>query len=138
MPYPSYLFSFLEIFIDTILPLFTVLSFAFIVPPLLKRIVQDKQSGVKELMKMMGLPNWMNWLNYFMDALISCAASILIITILICVVWDSDKGSVLNYSNPVVIFIFFLLYAMSLVVFLFALSALFNSRKSGLKIALFT
>ena len=29
------------------------------------RIVQEKQTGVKELMKMMGLPSWMNWVYQF-------------------------------------------------------------------------
>jgi len=29
------------------LPFFTVLSFCFVVPPILKRIVREKESGVK-------------------------------------------------------------------------------------------
>lgn len=129
MPYPPYLKSNVSVFVGFMLPLFAVLSFAFIIPPLLKRIVQDKQSGVKELMKMMGLPSWMNWLFYFIDAIISLTISIIIMVVLICVEWKAGEGKVIDYSNAGVIFVFFLLYAMSLVVFLFAISTLFNSRK---------
>jgi hypothetical protein len=36
------------------LPLFTVLSFCFVVPPILKRIVNEKETGVK--VSVLGLP----------------------------------------------------------------------------------
>ena len=61
MPYPAYIESLATVIIGLLIPLFAVLSFAFVIPPILKRIVQEKQTGVKELMKMMGLPSWMNW-----------------------------------------------------------------------------
>ena len=47
MPYPSYLENNLATFLGLMLPMFVVLSFCFIVPPLLKRIVHEKQTGVK-------------------------------------------------------------------------------------------
>ena len=46
-------------------PICTVFSFAFTVPLVLKRIVEEKQQGVKELMKMMGLPSWLHWVGWF-------------------------------------------------------------------------
>ena len=78
MPYPEYIESLATVLIGFILPLFTVLSFAFIIPPVLKRIVQEKRDGVKELMKMMGLPTWMNWVFYFVDALMTLVFTILL------------------------------------------------------------
>ena len=69
----------LTLLLGFIMPLFLVLSFSFIVPPILKvipndsledktfiylqRIVYEKETGVKELMKMMGLPSWMHWVR---------------------------------------------------------------------------
>ena len=61
MAYPPYFSNNLALLLGFILPLFLVLSFSFIVPPLLKRIVYEKETGVKELMKLMGLPAWMHW-----------------------------------------------------------------------------
>ena len=63
MPYPSYFSNNLTLLLGFIMPLFLVLSFTFIVPPILKRIVYEKETGVKELMKMMGLPAWMHWVR---------------------------------------------------------------------------
>lgn len=47
MPYPAYLENNVAIFLGFMLPMFTILSFCFIVPPLMKRIVHEKQTGVK-------------------------------------------------------------------------------------------
>jgi hypothetical protein len=129
MPYPPYLLTFVGIYMGLLVPFFAILSFAFIVPPLLKRIVQDKKTGVKELMKMMGLPNWMNWFSYFLDAVISVSISVFFIVLICCIEWKSGQGKVIDYSNGLLIFIFLMLYAMALVVSLFALSTLFKSRK---------
>ena len=129
MPYPAYIESFSSILIGWSLPLFTVLSFAFIIPPILKRIVQEKREGVKELMKMMGLPTWMNWVFYFFDAILFLINTIIIMTIILSVEWEENKGRIVEMSDPSILFFFFLFYAMALVVFLFAVSTLFSNRK---------
>ncbi len=94
MPYPPYLENNLAAILGFMLPLFTVLSFCFIVPPLMKRIVFEKQSGVKELMKLMGLANWTHWLCWFLNAYVTSAISVLIMTVLICVEWKDGTGAV--------------------------------------------
>ena len=47
MAFPAYLQNNLTLILTFMLPLFLVLSFAFIVPPVLKRIVYEKETGVK-------------------------------------------------------------------------------------------
>ena len=47
MAYPPYFSNNLSLLLGFILPLFLVLSFSFIVPPILKRIVYEKETGVK-------------------------------------------------------------------------------------------
>ena len=84
---------------------------------------------LQELMKLMGLPNWMHWLCWFLDAIATSAISVFIWVLFVCIEWKSGLGSVVNYSNGFLVFIFFMLYAMSLIVFLFAISTLFRSRK---------
>ena len=56
---------------------------------ILYRIVQEKQTGVKELMKMMGMPSWMNWIFYLFDAMISLVVSIAIMTAIASIEWAS-------------------------------------------------
>eukprot|EP00095_Tigriopus_kingsejongensis_P011912 maker-scaffold111_size354240-snap-gene-2.29 protein:Tk11912 transcript:maker-scaffold111_size354240-snap-gene-2.29-mRNA-1 annotation:"atp-binding cassette sub-family a member 3" len=127
MPYPAYLENNLAIFLGYMLPMFTVLSFCFILPPLMKRIVHEKQTGVKELMKLMGLPSWMHWTSWFVNGLITSLVTILIIVVLVCVEWKPETGRVFDYSDPVLIYIFFLMYAMALIMSLFAISTFFDS-----------
>ena len=128
MPYPSYYSS--TSFLVAFIAFFIVLSFTFIIPPIIKRVVQEKKSGAKELMKMMGLPPWMNWFFHFLDAIGSVIISLIIIVVMIKVPWKgAEDGSVLEYSDPLVLFIFFLLYAASLILLLFTISTLFNNRK---------
>ncbi len=67
------------IILEDILPMFAALSFIFIVPPLVKRLVHEKESGVKEFMRMMGLPLYINWIAWFLSAL----AMLLIINVII-------------------------------------------------------
>ena len=47
MAYPAYVKNDLALILNFMLPLFLILSFAFIVPPVLKRIVYEKETGVK-------------------------------------------------------------------------------------------
>ena len=49
----------------------------------MKRIVQEKKSGGRELMKMMGLPSWMNWFFHYLDAILTIMISLIIIVILV-------------------------------------------------------
>ena len=129
MPYPAYLQNDLTIFLGFMMPLFLVLSFSFIVPPLLKRIVYEKETGVKELMKMMGLPSWMHWFCWFFNALTTSILSIIIIVVLLSVTWKADTGPILEYSDFVLVFLFIFLYASALTMFLFVISTFFNGRK---------
>ena len=128
MAYPAYIQSIATVLIGLILPLFVVLSFAFVIPPVLKRIVQEKQTGAKELMKMMGLPSWMNWLFYLFDALLGLVVIVAIMAIIATVKWTSD-GKIIEFSDGSIIFFFLLIYAVALVVFLFTISTIFSNRK---------
>ena len=129
MAHPPYFSNNLSLVLGFMMPLFLVLSFAFIVPPILKRIVFEKETGVKELMKLMGLPSWMHWTAWFVNVIGNCTISIIIIVILICVEFTSEDGAVLEYSDPFLVFIFLVLYASALICFLFTLSTFFDRRK---------
>ena len=129
MAYPPYFSNNLSLLLGFILPLFLVLSFSFIVPPILKRIVYEKETGVKELMKLMGLPSWMHWLCWYINCAATCAISSLIMVILLSCEFKSNTGAVLAYSSPVMTFIFLFFYASALVCFLFIISTFFDRRK---------
>ena len=55
--------------------------------------------------------------------------SIFIIVILVSAKFTDEADAVLAFTNPVLTFMFLLLYASALITFLFALSTLFDKRK---------
>ena len=113
------IFQVIQLFLT---PICTVFSFAFTVPLVLKRIVEEKQQGVKELMKMMGLPSWLHWVGWFS---ITTLSSIIIISIMVIVI---VVGKVFENCNPFVLFISLFLYGFSTICFNFAQSTLFSNR----------
>ena len=128
MPFPSYLENNIGTIVGSMLPGFLWISFAIILVPLARRIVQEKSTGVKELMKMMGLPNWMHWVTWFINALSTATVTLVIIVLLLCIAWK-DGSKVLDYSNWFVLFVFLFLYTAAIVTFSFAQTTLFDSRK---------
>ena len=113
-------FQIIQLFLT---PMCTVFSFAFTVPLVLKRIVEEKQQGVKELMKMMGLPSWLHWVGWFSITTLTSliTISIMVMVIILCNVFQRVDGMIL--------FISLFLYGFSTMCFNFAQSTLFSNRK---------
>ena len=116
--------SILQSILFQIVPMFTVYSFAFSVPLVIMRIVEEKQQGVKELMKMMGLPNWLLWVGWFN---ITILTNILVISVAVMIL---VIGKIVEKANPFVLFVSLFLYGFSTICFLFAQSTLFSNRMS--------
>lgn len=126
-PYANYILDsqFSQLF-QISLPLFTVMSFLLMCSNTIKRVVEEKDSGVKELMKMMGLKSWMIWTGWILHNFFIYALSITIITYVSCFELYAGKGKLLNYTNPLLFWIFLSTYMISGIFFSFAVSSLFN------------
>ena len=85
----------------------------------------------------MGLPNWMNWMTWFFDAFFATFLTVGIVVVLICVEWNSAYGKIIMDSNWFMMFVFLMLYGVSLIWFKFALSTFFTSRKLERENAIF-
>lgn len=82
-------------------------------------------------MKLMGLSNWMHWLTWYLDAILSATITIIIMVALVCIEFKPGTGRVLDFSDPIVVFAFIFLYALALIASLFAIAAFFNSREQN-------
>ncbi len=78
---PAHADNEVAVILEDIMPMYAAISFIFIVPPLIKRIVHEKETGVKEFMRMMGLPGYINWLAWFLSALFTVLLINIIITL---------------------------------------------------------
>jgi ATP-binding cassette subfamily A (ABC1) protein 3 len=125
-PYPEYREdTFLQI-IEFILPLFVILSFIYSAGVFVKELVLEKESRIRETMKMMGLSNWILLTTWFIKQLIFYLVPIIIMTLLLRI------GDVFPKSNIILVFIYLLLYGISGIAFCFFISVWFSSARIGL------
>lgn len=77
-------------------------------------------------MKIMGLPGWLQWLCWFLQALLF---NTVYIVLLLCMYTYLDPP-IFVYSNGCILFLFFFLYAFSLISLAFLISTLFAKGES--------
>jgi len=126
-PYANFILDLgFEQLFQLLLPLFTVLSFLLMCSFTIKRVAEEKESGVKELMKMMGLKPWMIWTGWILHNLFIYMISITIITYFTCFGIFFDEDKLLNYTNPFLLWILLATYMVTGIFFCFAISSMFN------------
>uniref|UniRef100_T1JGM6 ABC transporter domain-containing protein n=1 Tax=Strigamia maritima TaxID=126957 RepID=T1JGM6_STRMM len=126
---PYYMDQEFSTVLKILLPLYITLSFIFTAPITVRRIVREKEIGIKELMKLMGIPAWIQWFGWFVSSIIIMALSAVIIVVFLCVSSNNganDSIAVLENSAPEIVYILFLFYITSAICFCFFISSLFN------------
>ena len=76
---------------------------------------------------MMGLPGYLNWIAWLLTALLTCLVINLIVLLLLCV--DFGNGAVVPEGDPTAVLAYFMLYCLSLILFMFMMSTFFNNRE---------
>lgn len=131
-PYPAWFHDEMSVILSQVLGLLLVMSFCFTASMLSKSITLEKEQQIKEIMKIMGLPNWLHWTAWFLKSIIFLLITIIIMTVLLTVNWIPGKKSCLfSSSNIFLIFIFFLIYICTLITFCFLVSAFFSSARTA-------
>nr|CAD7265343.1 unnamed protein product [Timema shepardi] len=126
-PYPAYVDEVNTSDLNRImLPIMTVLSFLMLCPSILKRVVEEKHTGVKELMKMMGLKTWMLWGSWMVNALVVNLITVTIIVIIMTVPLNDSGTKVMPDADWSVLWLFLVLYCVASVTSLFAVSTFFS------------
>ncbi|CAH3155544.1 unnamed protein product [Porites evermanni] len=114
-PYPNYTTNFAMNMVSLFMPLLVMLGLMYSVMTIIKELVLEKQSRLKESMKMMGLPNWVHWTAWFTKNVLFLLISVVIFVIVL-------KVLVFKYSDVTVLFVLFLLYIFASILFCFYLS----------------
>ncbi|CAG2059522.1 unnamed protein product, partial [Timema podura] len=105
---------------------FTVLCLVLLCPYIIKRIVQEKESGIKELMKMMGLKNWMLWFGWFINAIFVNSISVTSIVLVLTVPFMNQTHMIFKI-DVTLLWVFLMMYCISSVVFCMAFSTFFSN-----------
>ncbi|XP_019856993.1 PREDICTED: ATP-binding cassette sub-family A member 3-like, partial [Amphimedon queenslandica] len=132
IPSPVYGRDFFVFSLDFLLPLLVSISFVYSVGVFVKELVLEKESRTKEMMKIMGLSNWILTATWFIKEFIFLFFTAVIYAIML------KYGIILPNSNLLLLIIFFFLFVTSTIAFCFFLSSLFSSATLGLLAGILT
>ncbi|KAG7161468.1 ATP-binding cassette sub-family A member 5-like [Homarus americanus] len=107
----------------SIVPLYMVFAWAQFIVYMLMLVVEEKEKKIKESMKMMGLRDSVYWLSWF-----AVYGAYVLVLALICIVVLPLSG-VFKHVNLLLLFILFILYGCSSIVFAFMMTPFFNRAK---------
>ncbi|XP_056149332.1 retinal-specific phospholipid-transporting ATPase ABCA4 [Lampris incognitus] len=120
MPYPCYVDDLFMITLNRCFPIFMVLAWIYSVSMTVKSIVLEKELRLKETLKAMGVTNGVIWYTWFIDSFIMMTISTALLTSIVM------GGKVLNYSNPILVFLFLLTFTVTTIMQCFLMSVFFS------------
>jgi ATP-binding cassette subfamily A (ABC1) protein 3 len=126
LPYPHHLEDSFPVWNSIIFSLMITLSFVYSVGTFIQELVLEKESRVKETMKIMGLQNWVLWTTWFLKQTAMLIPIVIVLSLLL------KFGEVLPNSDLFLIIVFFILYVISVISFCFLFSSFFSSATLGL------
>ena len=119
-PYPCYRNdNFLSLTVTT-LPLFLTIAWLYSVSMLVKDIVQEKESRLKEVMKMMGMRNSSHWLGWFVLSFTTSQVTVFILSLVL------KFGKILPHSSIFMVNLWLGSYCVSIICFAFLMSCFFS------------
>ncbi|XP_031439935.1 retinal-specific phospholipid-transporting ATPase ABCA4-like isoform X2 [Clupea harengus] len=120
MPYPCYVDDLFMLTLNRCFPIFMVLAWVYSVSMIVKSIVLEKELRLKESLKTMGVTNGVIWSTWFIDSFLLMSVSTALLTAI------TMGGNVLNYSNPLILFLFLLAFTTATIMQCFLMSVFFN------------
>uniref|UniRef100_A0A667IMJ0 ABC transporter domain-containing protein n=1 Tax=Lynx canadensis TaxID=61383 RepID=A0A667IMJ0_LYNCA len=121
-PYPAYSHDYFYTFFGIFIPLVILFIFSMNHLTLIQAIVWEKENRLKEYLLMIGLSNWMLWAAYFFTFLSLYS----VIILLMCIIFFIEPVPVIQYSDPSLVFVFLLCFAIATMFFSFMVSTFFN------------
>uniref|UniRef100_A0A3B3VDY7 P-type phospholipid transporter n=1 Tax=Poecilia latipinna TaxID=48699 RepID=A0A3B3VDY7_9TELE len=119
-PYPCYVDDLFMLTLNRCFPIFMVLAWVYSVSMVVKSIVLEKELRLKETLKTIGVTNGVIWSTWFIDSFFMMGTSTALLTAIIM------GGRVLNYSDPVILFLFLLSFTTATIMQCFLFSIFFN------------
>ncbi|XP_066238945.1 phospholipid-transporting ATPase ABCA3 [Saccopteryx leptura] len=124
-PYPPFISDPFLVAIQYQLPLLLMLSFTYTSLTIVRAVVQEKERKLKEYMRMMGLSSWLHWAAWFLLFFLLLLIAVSFMTLLFCVKVKKDVA-VLAHSDPSLVLVFLVCFAISSISFSFMVSTFFS------------
>nr|KAF6439582.1 hypothetical protein HJG63_000031 [Rousettus aegyptiacus] len=123
-PYGAYVHDKFFLVLQNEFPVLLMLSFICIELIVINSIALEKERKLKEYMCMMGLHNWQHWVAWFIMFFISALIVVSFMTILFCT--EIKNVAVFTNSDPSLIFVFLMCFAIATIFFAFMISTFFQ------------
>ncbi|XP_036135798.1 ATP-binding cassette sub-family A member 17-like, partial [Molossus molossus] len=123
-PHGAYVHDNFFLILQNEMPILLMLSFICIMLMVINSITLEKERKLKEYMCMMGLHNWQHWVAWFIIFFISAFIVVSFMTILFCT--KVNKKAVFMNSDPSLIFVFLMCFAIATIFFAFMISTFFQ------------
>ncbi|CAG9771809.1 unnamed protein product [Ceutorhynchus assimilis] len=126
-PYPPHKTAAAMSMFPFYLPNATCLAFSiFLVPTLLKTIADERASGMKELMKVVGLRNWVIWVGWFIHFV---GPMLIIISLVVVILKDVifEVFPIFEYTQGTILYVFLMLHICAWVTLCFFISTCTNT-----------
>jgi len=120
--------------IIAIFPFIIVLSFCFTVILTAKAIVHEKETGLKEAMKLMGMKSWVYWLSWYIKTFIILLPSMIFMILSYKInlpLKDGGRAAIIDKTDPLIFALFLLLQTSSLITFIFLCTTFFKKSNSA-------
>ncbi|KAM9305170.1 phospholipid-transporting ATPase ABCA3 [Gastrophryne carolinensis] len=124
-PYPPYVNDLFILAIQNQLPLLLMLSFTYTSLSIVRALALEKEHKLKEYMRVMGLNSWLHSTAWFIHFFLLLLVSVFFVTLLLCI-QVSGQGAVLTRSDPTLVFVYLMAFAVSTISFSFMISSFFS------------
>jgi len=122
MPTPFYSQNAFYVAAGFLLGLAIAMGFLYPTSRLVKSIVEEKESRMKETLLILGVKKWTHWISWVITAYISFVFIAIVMTVI-------SSRSLLSHSSPVYVFFYYLFFCSSVIGFSFFLSVFFSKAK---------
>ena len=109
--------------IGRMFPLLMTLAWIYTVAMVCKAVVHEKETRLKEYMKIMGMGSGVHWLGWFITKLCVVTVTVVILTLIL------HLGKVVEHSDPTLLFFLLEIFGISTIIFSFLLSTFFSKAR---------
>ncbi|XP_055389641.1 phospholipid-transporting ATPase ABCA3-like [Condylostylus longicornis] len=130
-PYPPYVFDPILTGLESMVSFIILISFVYPCSQTVKYVTTEKEKQLKEVMKIMGLPNWLHWTAWFLKTYPLALISVTLMVILFKVHWTNPDVSVLSHCDWSILLVFLYIYCISMVTFCFMVATFFSKANTA-------
>ena len=133
-PFPPYNDDKFVAVVAALFPFIIIISFVFTVILTAKAIVYEKETGLKEAMKLMGMKSWIYWLSWYLKTFILLLPSLIFMVVsykIKLTLTNGGQASIIDKTDPILFLVFFLLYASGSITFTFLCTTFFKKANSA-------